>query len=1565
MGRIRGVTAGVVALAVVIGLVWGLHNAVAQAAVRTVALAYGYKISFAQFELGVARAKFVGAHVETQSGDPVFDAQQIDLGYSLRDLLPGGAIRFGLRNVDVSRPQLTLIHYPDGTYNVRRISISAPQKQKAAPFNMRLRVRDGSVALIDRYTAYPKERRQRLEGIAVDGVLSPTEHSFYKARLDLNDGHRLYPMLGTATFDDARGYESQHWVARRLPIGPLVDFVLSSHAVNLTAGDLDDLDVRLFSLADASGALQPHIAARAGLNGAKIYFAGLQKPLRDGHGELYVYDDGITVPRLDGKITDVPIVAAGGIYDFTSPMLRLGMRGAGDLSKLRRVASGSENRPVAGPLAFQLLAEGPLQKPLVLAAFQSPAIAYRTLNVNAAHGLIAVLGPRMDVIGAAMRYGPVGITLRGSMLLQRQLSATLVAFASGPSDRLPYTAQIVPHMPLRGVAVIQGVDRSIAFDGVIDGASRSQQLAGVASVAPDGTGSVGPITIDGPNAQSLYARVELDRPHDRSMIVVSTHHLTVHPGSIAALPGLPSKRLPRVDGTVDSAFVGLQHGAGLEYLAGDAAVAAGHVGGVTIDRVLAQGTYTNGNLDVLADLHGNASALRRFGVPLSAGRLNAIAHLGGTLSAPQATVDALLFGGKLARSPVAGNAALAYANDKLQIQHSTVMVGGAYGIAKGTVSGLRSGSPRYDVVAQMRAGDVATLSRAFHLDLPYPTGTIDADVQLGGAGSNPSFVGDVDLPEASLNGLAFHGRTRFAGTPAGIVTRDGSLVVGSTALRFNGALSAGRQAIDLRGSAVDLSDFNDYFDAADTLHGRGSVELSLNRSAGALQSSGDLAIKGARFRRLPIGDATAHWSTSGDTVIGTGDVHGQGGQLHVAGSARVASARNSSVNLTAAARNLDLGVWLPAAGYTAPIVGFIDADARVIGPLAMPSFTTNAALRSGIVAGVPINRFTVAASASDGQARVASAVLDIPNLAASASGTLGFAAGSPLNLTAQASARDIGALAKTLGKNYPIGGSFRTSVRITGTRLNPIVADTLDLTDFHYNAFQVPRIHAEVAVARDAIDVRNGTINLQKGSLSFAGHLPKSIAALAFVSAVPTSPISGRLDARAVDLAQFSTRLPKGTKLGGVIDGAVDVGGTYTAPLLDGALALSRGYYSSPDVATPLTNGSGGLAFAGTGATISRMHVDVGGGTIDTNGTVKVADLRDPLHALSYDVATQANHAVFNVPKFFRGQIDGNLTATQPSGGSPLIGGNLTISRARVPLTAILAEALAKPSNAKPPPIRFDTHVAIGPDVRVQSPNVDVGAVGSLALAGTLAAPQMSGTIASTGGTVDFYRDFTIQSGIVSFSGDSLIPDLNAVATTFLPQSSTEVRLRVTGPANDLNLALSSNPPHDRTQILGLLIGGPSFAGLTGLQTAQGPAPTPFLQSIPQGYVNQLFTRNILEPLQTSLGTALGLQNIQFNYDLAGQGGFSAYFRRGMGKNMFLSFATTYGFPSRTTIGLTDRLNNDSALRFTIFNTYGLQGLGYYSPYLLSQPGTNISLQASQPAAGENGFSLHYVRHFK
>ncbi|MGH7662577.1 MAG: translocation/assembly module TamB domain-containing protein, partial [Vulcanimicrobiaceae bacterium] len=1489
-------------------------------------------------------------------------AHKVVVGFSITYLIRGQR-EFGLTYINVVDQNVTLFHHRDGTFNVKSISMGKASKKKAPPWNVRVDISNGSVAMIDEFSAPPKVRRESVVAIKMHGTISPEQPSSYVASMALDVANQRYPITGNGEFNSAAGYESQHWSAKRIPIALLVDFGLPTRALNVNNGELRNLDVRAFGLADKSGTLQTHLGGHVDLEGVIVTAAGLAKPLRDLHGPIAIADDAITFPQMTATIAGVPLFAAGGVYDFSAPTVRIGARISAQLGRLRAFSPAFASRPVSGPFNAQVLAIGPATKPVVFAAFSSPQLAYDKIVIVQPHGLIAMQGADVTILDAALKYGPLQLGARGTVTLAKDPVTTLVANVSGPSDGIPYAAQVVPHMPLRGVAVITGAGRKLNLAGVVDGANNVQRLAGIANVAGNGTGTAGPISIDGPGNSSLLVSVALDRPHDTATIIAATHQFSVRAAPLVTLPGLHVPRMPAISGTLDAGAVAFQKGKGLDYLGGNVGVYGANYNGMSLDRLLAIGEMARNQISAVADVQSDAASFRKMGVPITAGRVEAVADVGGSLKSPSANVSALLDGGKVAKASVFGNVALAYdGGNKLALLHSSVSVGGGFASANGTITDVRSGSPHYDISAQMREADLAVLTTAFGVKLPYPEGRIEANAHVRGSGKSPSVVGDMSIPEASVNMLAFQAQTAFSGDASHIVTHDGKIVFGSTQLTFAADVGKTSKSMTLASRHVDLSDFNDYFPAAETLGGQGALSARLSQSGSAISTRGTVAITGTRFRRFDLGNTYATWDTAGSQINANGFVAGPGGVLKIAGTER-----EKTLNATASVRDMQLGTWLSAAGINAPILGRVDADATAHGPIRNLTMSANAALTGGLINQIPVQRLTLSMTAANGRGRLVAANFEIPYLSATASGTFGFSPHAPVDLTMHANSPDIGMLAKTVTrKPSPFGGAVDTTLHATGQPNALALDDVIDASRLSKDKFVIPHAHAEIAMKPGSLDVRGGNIAFEKGNATFSAHVPLSIGHLAFHGSSTGSalPINGEILADHVDLAQFATLMPKDTKVGGTLVGQIALSGTDEDPRFDGALALGGGFFSSSQEKDPFSDGTAVLALDGSHVTLDSAHFTVGKkGSIDSHGTFVVPNMRDPLHALSFNVVTAFSQANFNLPKYLDGQLDGTLTASKTPQGEPLFAGNVTVSHTRIPAAGIVALALAKPSGKPPPAIGMNLKVTVGPDVRLQGDGVNVGAAGSIAMSGSLAKPVLEGTIKSTGGTVNLYRDFTIDAADVVFNGTGIIPDVNARATTFLPQPPTDVKLRVSGPATHMNLQLTSNPPHDKGQIIALMIGGPGLAGLNGLQTAQGSTPS-FLQGIGQGAVNGMFAKAVMEPLSTGLGSALGMQNVQFNYDVVGQGGFSALLSRRLGPNMSLRFGQTYGFPSRTTIGLHDQLNKDSAAGFSLFSTYGMQGLGYYSPYLTSQPGSNISLQAEQPAAGTQGFGLHYTRYF-
>lgn len=1691
----------IVACALVLAIVVGVaaaHDTVAGFGVRAAVGALGYDLTSERTRVDASSLSIVAPVVRNRQGEPVLAADRLDVQFSLRDLLPGGKRRFGLRAVDLQRPHLTLIHHADGTYNVALPGASgAPARPDDTPLDVRVRVRDGEVALIDRFVEPNRERRESLTGVNVDAALAPTDPAYYRVDAALQDGRRSYPISGRARFDHRRGFASQHWHADELPIGPLVNFAIATHAVHIVDGRLRGVDARVYGFIAPGGTTDTHVGAVAELVDGKIFAAQLRVPIGDAHGTLHVYDDGVSTTGIDATLASVPLHLAGGIYGLAHPQLRFVIDGRGPLAKLRTISDASARRPVTGDLAFELRADGPIDKPLVRGSFSSPRLAYDAYVLDDATGSIAFAGENFQVVGVGARYGPLVLRAQGALVLGKQVDTNLIATVDGPGDALPYAAALLPHAAVHALVHLTGTGTKLAARGSLAADAPHGSLETPFAFDPDGTGTVGPLAFARADGASLYAHVAFDRPHNVVDGVLSAHHLALLPAPRVRLPGLNAAALPAISGTLDADLAGELRGSVLAQASGNlhlrgfgaAGIAVGdadaHVGTTpegfalsdvivhgplgelrgdgayatahsvfamrgrlrsSFDRLapLVRGVRGHGGIDAqvrvvaqggrtvlqVADarfadariqgvpltyaaatvaLHGNAvdvssarldaaggsvvaaggfgdggsvrvsasgidaSKLRGAGVPLGAGRLAAVGSVSGTQRDPRAQAGVALSDARYGGAPLAATASGAYAGGRLALDRANVAYDGAVADAGGSISNLGGTTqPRVDVAAHVRGADVAAFARRFHVALPYPDAAVDADLRVRGAANDPSVAGSARIAAGSINGLSFHDLVLpLSGNLAAVDVHGGSATVGSTTLRFDAVASRVGARGSVRSDRVDLADFNDYFDAADTLAGRGRLAVSFASGGSTLATSGDVALADARYRRLPIGDVAARWSSHGRRIAGTANVGGPHGRLAASGSATVpardplARIRSSALDAQATIAGLDLNTWLPAAGIAAPVTGRLDGSVRVRGVAPLLAVAGNASLHDGTVGRVPISRLDVAASGDRGRVRVTTARLEALNLVADGSGSFGLRASDPVQLALHATSPDIGAFAnRATGAAIDAAGALDTTLTVAGTRGAPVIRAVADVDHPRYQRTGARHAHADAAFADGRLTVRDTAVDLTAGRLALSGSVPATLAP-PFVDR-RNAPIQARLIAQGVDVGQFAQLLPKGTKIGGIVNGDVAVAGSLGDPQLSGTAGLAKGAYVSPQVASEIRNATLQLAFAGHDARIAALHADVGGGAVDGTGALHVGDLRDAASTLAFDLNTREKNVGLDLPKLFRGKIDGTLALSRAAGAPILVAGDLAVSHARIPLSALLPSGSGAPPASEPLPVAFALNVAATTDDRVQGPAVDVGAKGSVQVGGTLAHPALSGGMDSTDGTISFYRTFVLQSAHVAFDPSSgLIPDVNATATTHVPDPSTDVLLNVHGPATALTVDFASRPDYDRSQIVGLLVGAQNLGAVSGVARTSPAASSSGnpLQGVAVGYIDQRFTQSLFQPFSSSIGSALGFSTFNFNAGLTG--GFSASATRQLGRNLQASFSDASGAQGQQqSFGLALNFSDASSLQLTLFDA-GTQGrtLGVATPFAPTGP-TNYQLQSLAPAPGSSGYVFTYVHRF-
>lgn len=1411
----------------------------------------GTRVSIGSERFAVGHAAFGNVTVRSLRGEPLARIARLDVTYNLH-------------SVTLDSPVLTLIRHRDGTWNfpIPKANPNAP----ARTLNLDARVRHGSVTLIDESQGTPAARRLYLRNVNAAMQIHTAARTQYRASLQYVESGKRYPIRGVGDLNARAGYAVQRWILPAMPIARIVDVALNSPSLHLATGSITGSRVQILGLADGHGGLQTHVRATTKLQHVRMAIGGLVKPVRGLHGRVDLFSDGLTFDGVRGTIANVPLRLLGGVYGTQAPRLRIALDASGHLAQLRQAIAQSAHLPIHGRVHLAILLEGHASSPLAMIAVDGKRIDYAGSTIEGAHGLVAFSHAEFDLLDVHGRYHGVEAGAQGRVALTSRPNAIeVIAGAQVPAAALPYAAQVVPGMRLRGMMLATANDpKRIRTSGVIDGSSARERLAGTFSVDSRGVGTIGPLAIRGSRG-SLYADVALDHPHGVERGIVRARNFRIAAGTLP------------IAGTLDGAIAG---------------------------------ALANGG-----------------------------AHADGTIVAQ----------GRYQQYPVNGFSALHLARGTLGVRDAAVRAGPALVAVNGRVEDVTSGAPRYDLNARARAVNVA---------YNVVDASVDANVHVGGSGRAPSLAGTVDVPTGSVNGQAFRDlHATLHGTPAAMTFSNGGVMVDETAVNFNGVAGTNGGNVALRAPHARLSDFNDLFDSGETLAGTGSVDVAAAYAPGSpLVTSGNVNLRGVRYRHFPIGTTHAAWHTSRGSIHFVASAGGPAGAIRAHGRVNPST---YALAATTSVRALALATWLPIFGINEPVLGFVDADATVAGRFPDVSSHVTARLLRGSAYGIPVQQAAVALRTAHGVGTLERATVRIANASASASGRFGLHARDRLNLVARVDSPDIGAVARAAGMHAAsLAGRLSTTATLRGTRLQPRLADVLTLTGVRYGKLLVPRIAASSVATLRRLTLQHATIALPVGSVMVAATVPLPLR---------NAPFSASLTASDVDLAQFARVMPSGTVMTGRVDGRVTASGRTDNPQFGGQLVLADAGYSGPQESVPIRNAQAQVAFFGDRVQLRQARADVGGGRMTASGSASVPSVRD-VGALAFHLRARANDARIDAPAYYKGRINGTLVASRAPRGMPTLGGDLAFSSGRVPLTAIFNPAAGKKPAAAPPAIAFHRlRLVAANDVRVQSPNVDVGAEGGVTIGGTLAAPSLAGSFVSTGGTVSFYRDFRIAYGSVTFDPSSgIMPYVNAAAVTTITNPDTRIRLHVNGLADSMQLGLASDPAYTRSQILGLLVGAQTFGAVQGIAAAPGTfSASNSVASLAAGQLNSVFTRSLLEPLSTALGGAFGLNNVQLTNSInQSGGGFGARFAKAIGKHVNVVFAQTFGQPRRQSLTLESRSKKAISLAAVFYTQEQPSAFGTLTSEDTHQGLFGANVISIQPMSGTNGINVRLERKF-
>ncbi len=299
-------------------------------------------------------------------------------------------------------------------------------------------------------------------------------------------------------------------------------------------------------------------------------------------------------------------------------------------------------------------------------------------------------------------------------------------------------------------------------------------------------------------------------------------------------------------------------------------------------------------------------------------------------------------------------------------------------------------------------------------------------------------------------------------------------------------------------------------------------------------------------------------------------------------------------------------------------------------------------------------------------------------------------------------------------------------------------------------------------------------------------------------------------------------------RVGGWADIELHVGGSIPAPVLDGSVALRDVSAVSPTARLVLADLNGSATFRPGAVESVDVRGQLNGGTITLTG-------KFPLEQTKTDgsLAIVARDIFVEYPQGLKNRISaelvlaGNLDAPRLSGTTTLL---TDPYRESLPRMAQLLAAFSQPAG---PPgggadgegsgligrLSLDVAVVAAAPLRLDNSLGRIEAFPRVRVVGTGLAPALSGGVEIfDGGRIYLQsRTYTLtDSRMDFFPEDGAVPRIQLHGITQVGEY--EVTLRISGPADALELNLSSDPPLPERDLQGLLLTGQTSdgAGLSG-----------------------------------------------------------------------------------------------------------------------------------------------------
>jgi translocation and assembly module TamB len=433
-----------------------------------------------------------------------------------------------------------------------------------------------------------------------------------------------------------------------------------------------------------------------------------------------------------------------------------------------------------------------------------------------------------------------------------------------------------------------------------------------------------------------------------------------------------------------------------------------------------------------------------------------------------------------------------------------------------------------------------------------------------------------------------------------------------------------------------------------------------------------------------------------------------------------------------------------------------------------------------------------------------------------------FAPGTNLDGTLQAKLRVQGSMAAPV-----IDGSYN----VAGLRLRRPEAALVPPLNVQGSGSLMGRqasIDARVAAAATNLTLK-GKATLPRGTAPLSG----SATIGGTMELAPFAPLLGN------DIRNVTGRLRP--------DVTVDISGSRITG--NGSIDFSNGAVAMPESGLRLSGGEGRLVLQGDTLQVQRLNFQTArGGGVGVTGTMRL----DAQQGLVPDLTVTSRNALLVSRPDLVASVSSNIKVTGSTLGGLSIAGPVTIDRAEIAVgaeqstafptlevreinkqggAAPTAPAVVRPAPAKPPPraapppgaapVRLALSIRAPQAVFVRGRGLDAEMSGQLEVAGTPAAPTVTGGLTMRRGDFTLLgRRLTFSRGVVTLDNlDRIDPRLDFVASTTV--QSTTINVEIGGTSRAPLIAVTSVPSLPPDEAMALLLFGKPASGLSAFELAQ------------------------------------------------------------------------------------------------------------------------------------------------